>query len=79
MIVNALACPLLPPQDLHGKEGVDGSSPSEGLNESPGNGAFFVPRAVNRHDLNRPFWQVLAGCASRHVSKSHLDGVSSQA
>src|SRR6476661_10865368 len=25
------ACTLLPPQNLHGKEGVDGSSPSEGF------------------------------------------------
>ena len=35
MIANALACPLLPPQNLHGKEGVDGSSPSEGFSLLP--------------------------------------------
>jgi hypothetical protein len=28
---NARACTPLPPLDFHGKEGVDGSSPSEGL------------------------------------------------
>jgi hypothetical protein len=27
--------PRFPPQNLHGKEGVDGSSPSEGSHESP--------------------------------------------
>jgi hypothetical protein len=29
MVANDLACTRLPPQN-HGKEGVDGSSPSEG-------------------------------------------------
>jgi len=32
------------PQD--GKEGVDGSSPSEGLDEGPGAGSFVPPGAV---------------------------------
>jgi hypothetical protein len=31
----------------HGKEGIDGSSPSEGLDESPGNGAFSCLQAVS--------------------------------
>jgi hypothetical protein len=31
VIASARPCPPVPPQDLHGKEGVDGSSPSEGL------------------------------------------------
>ena len=39
-IVAAIArpCPPLPPQNLHGKEGVSGSSPEEGLPKSPANG-----------------------------------------
>ena len=31
MIANARRCPPVPPPNLHGKEGVDGSSPSEGF------------------------------------------------
>ena len=31
VVASAHACPRVPPQNLHGKEGVDGSSPSEGL------------------------------------------------
>ena len=30
-------------EHLHGKEGVDGSSPSEGLHKSPGNGHVVLP------------------------------------
>ena len=29
------ACPRFPPRNLNGKEGVDGSSPSEGFERSP--------------------------------------------
>ena len=32
MVANDLACTRLPPQNLHGKEAVPGSSPGEGLN-----------------------------------------------
>jgi hypothetical protein len=32
VIESARPCPLVPPRNLHGKEGVDGSSPSEGFN-----------------------------------------------
>jgi hypothetical protein len=35
----AAGCDRLP-QAAHGKEGVDGSSPSEGLNESPAHKVF---------------------------------------
>ena len=31
VIANARRCPPVPPLNLHGKQGVDGSSPSEGL------------------------------------------------
>jgi hypothetical protein len=40
MLANDLACTPLPPQNLHGKEGVDGSSPSEGFLEQPATGAL---------------------------------------
>jgi hypothetical protein len=30
MLASDRACTPLPPQNFHGKEGVDGSSPSEG-------------------------------------------------
>ena len=40
---NDRACTRLPPQNLHGKEGVDGSSPSEGFGKKPANGALTCP------------------------------------
>jgi hypothetical protein len=35
--------PSLPSSELNGKEGVDGSSPSEGLHKSPANGRLVLP------------------------------------
>jgi hypothetical protein len=35
VVASARLCPPVPPLDLHGKEGVDGSSPSEGSREKP--------------------------------------------
>jgi hypothetical protein len=46
VIASARACTPLPPQNLHGKEGVDGSSPSEGLHKSPANGHMVLPAAT---------------------------------
>ncbi len=31
LVAKTQSCPRFPPQNLNGKEGVDGSSPSEGL------------------------------------------------
>jgi hypothetical protein len=41
---GARACTPLPPKNLHGKEGVDGSSPSEGfeIKEIPANRLVLV-------------------------------------
>jgi hypothetical protein len=36
------ACPRFRPRNLNGKEGVDGSSPSEGFGKGAGNGAFLL-------------------------------------
>jgi len=36
------ACPRVPPQNLNGKEGIDGSSPSEGLRQNPCNCGCIV-------------------------------------
>src|SRR5437588_5433096 len=33
-------------EHLHGKEGVDGSSPSEGSSKSPASGRLLLPRLV---------------------------------
>jgi hypothetical protein len=41
MLANAHACTRLPPPDFHGKEAVPGSSPSEGFEKIPANGAFL--------------------------------------
>jgi hypothetical protein len=47
VLADDRACPRLPPQNLHGKEGVDGSSPSEGLQLNPANGHFMLPVVAN--------------------------------
>ena len=43
MIAGTPPCPRVSPLNLHGKEGVDGSSPSEGLRKSPANGWLVLP------------------------------------
>jgi hypothetical protein len=51
---NARACTRLPPQDFHGKEGVDGSSPSEGFKKAS-KWPFLLPGCcthVPRRPLN---------------------------
>jgi hypothetical protein len=40
---NDRACTPVPPLNFHGKEGVDGSSPSEGLYKNPANGHVVLP------------------------------------
>src|SRR5919106_1493716 len=42
-VASDRACTRVTPQNLHGKEGVDGSSPSEGLHKSPANGHVVLP------------------------------------
>jgi hypothetical protein len=44
---HGCACTPLPPLDFHGKEGVDGSSPSEGLPKVPANRHFVVVCSLN--------------------------------
>jgi hypothetical protein len=46
--ILALCDPSDDTRDCNGKEGVDGSSPSEGSRKGPGNGAFFFARARGR-------------------------------
>jgi hypothetical protein len=53
MVANDLACTRLPPQNLHGKEGVDGSSPSEGSAKAPHNSAFCSDRFAGSRTLGR--------------------------
>jgi hypothetical protein len=43
MAASARPCTPVPLQNLHGKEGVDGSSPSEGFAKSPANRQFLSP------------------------------------
>jgi hypothetical protein len=47
---NVRACTPLPPQNLHGKEGVDGSSPSEG-SKIPAQRRFFVAQTGTTEHL----------------------------
>jgi hypothetical protein len=68
----AVGCDQLPKQ-AHAKEGVDGSSPSEGLDESPGNGAFFVPEVRRGMGENGQCASFAAVAPLGHDSKGHLD------
>jgi hypothetical protein len=45
--VDGRACTRVTPSNLHGKEGVDGSSPSEGLLKVPANRHFVVVCPLN--------------------------------
>jgi hypothetical protein len=65
----ARACPPVPPLDLHGKEGVDGSSPSEGSAKAPHDGTFLVGcicTISNMRQVWSPLW-------SLQVPKAALD------
>ncbi len=55
------ACPPFPPRNLNGKEGVDGSSPSEGSAKAPEIGAFsFRPTCTesNVRWVWSPLWSL---------------------
>jgi hypothetical protein len=58
------ACTRVTLQNLHGKEGVDGSSPSEG-SKIPGNRDFLSPELVQ----GAPHWEggVTSGAAGAEV------------
>ena len=42
-VASDRTCTRVRPRNLHGKEGVDGSSPSEGFGESPAKGPVVLP------------------------------------
>jgi hypothetical protein len=47
MLVSVRPCPPVPPHNLHGKEGDDGSSPSEGFPKRPANRYLSVAFTKN--------------------------------
>ena len=51
-----------PPPNVHGKEGVDGSSPSEGFAEVPASGPVLLPvsATMERRDVNETSIAVVA-------------------
>src|SRR6266498_2482441 len=54
------ACTRVTLQNLHGKEGVDGSSPSEGSEKAPQNGVFCIRAGLTLPPLARvwkAFWK----------------------
>jgi hypothetical protein len=53
VIASGRPCPPIPPLNLHGKEGVDGSSPSEG----------FLKKACKTLSVIVPFWPHSAATA----------------
>jgi hypothetical protein len=48
VIARALPCPPVPPLNLHGKEGVDGSSPSEGFAKGQQMALFCARASADR-------------------------------
>ena len=55
-VASDRACTRVTPQNFHGKEGVDGSSPSEGLVEVPGNRHFVVVYLTNTKTHSGHIW-----------------------
>src|SRR5438094_7229724 len=57
VLANDRACTRIPPRNFHGKEGVDGSSPSEGFPKTPANLLFRLSRrqtpVTRRHARGR--------------------------
>jgi len=51
VIASARPCPRVPPQNLHGKEGVNDSSPLEGSAKSPARRGFCVQVDLQRVDF----------------------------
>src|SRR6266536_2079425 len=48
VIASGRPCPPVPSLHLHGKEGVDGSSPSEGFDKIPAKGHFVLPEMARK-------------------------------
>ena len=63
-------------EHLHGKEGVDGSSPSEGFEKSPANGHMLLPEPTKFAPLRGyetgTFWDWRALAGMRDVSRHSL-------
>src|SRR6266568_2021243 len=71
----AIGCDRLP-REVHGKEGVDGSSPSEGSAKAPHNGAFrfgSICRFSNVGQVWSPLWslQVENALLASRVARPH--------
>src|SRR6266511_4537191 len=60
----ACGCDRLP-ERFHGKEGVDGSSPSEGFRRGPGNRPFL---GTCRLSVLKPGWRLGTGFGDRSCS-----------
>jgi hypothetical protein len=74
---NARACPRFPPRNLNGKEGVDGSSPSEGsiLQEIPANRLVLLSRqAAQSTSLGGPDHVELAPPSAKFLQMGLLPG-----
>ena len=63
--MRARSCPFVPTRLFHGKEGVVGSSPTEGLDESPAISYFIaseMPRAAGGRAVMEALWKP-KGCS----------------
>ena len=80
MVVVTRPCPRFPSQNLDGKEGVDGSSPSEGSAKAPETGLSrflvqielaFVARAVGvEHVVEQSVWKAFASPCRKTQKRS---------
>ena len=73
MIASDQACTRLPLQNLHGKEGVSGSSPEEGFGKPLQAGRFCFTHYLQRFQLDQlwsTFWNTQTLASTRNSSKA---------
>ena len=71
-VASDRACTPVTPGNLHGKEGVDGSSPSEGSAKAPQNGAFCLTGSCTTSSVQwvwSPLWSLQVQSARSKASK----------
>jgi hypothetical protein len=81
VIASARPCPPVPPHNLHGKEGVDGSSPSEGFAKAPEIGAFSFGSICTYSSVQwgwSPLWSLQVENAPVLASRGRENGVQRQ-
>ena len=73
MLANDRACTRATLPNFHGKEGVDGSSPSEGSAKAPHNAGFCFVRTCILSNVRwvwSPFWSLQIDAGAKGATKS---------